>query len=56
MSEKSFKIEGMTCSACAARIERSIKKLDGVKEASVNFASEVLTVDFDEKSVPAAKI
>jgi len=56
MSEKSFKIEGMTCSACAARIERSIKKLDGVKEASVNFASEVLTVDFDEKSLPAAKI
>ncbi|MGN0144643.1 MAG: heavy metal translocating P-type ATPase, partial [Clostridium sp.] len=44
---KSFKIEGMTCSACSSRVERFIRKLDGVNEASVNFATETLNVDFD---------
>ena len=32
-------LEGMTCASCAARIERTLNKLDGV-EASVNFAAE----------------
>ena len=48
--KKSYKIDGMTCSACANRIERAVKKLDGVESANVNFATEVLTVDFNEKS------
>jgi Cu+-exporting ATPase len=39
-------IEGMTCSSCANRIEKSLNKLDGV-EATVNFATEQATVDFD---------
>lgn len=44
---KSFKIEGMTCSACANRIERIIKKMDGIEEANVNFATETLTIKYD---------
>ncbi|KMT22280.1 heavy metal translocating P-type ATPase [Clostridium cylindrosporum] len=48
MENKSFKIEGMTCSACANRVERVIKKLDGVEKASVNFATETLNVEFDK--------
>ena len=39
-------IEGMTCASCAARIERKLKKLEGV-EASVNYASEEATVTYD---------
>jgi P-type Cu+ transporter len=39
-------IAGMTCSSCAGRIEKSLNKLDGV-EASVNFATEQATVDFN---------
>jgi Cu+-exporting ATPase len=39
-------IEGMTCASCAARIERKLNKLDGVR-ASVNFATETASVDFD---------
>ena len=39
MNKKTLKIEGMTCSACANRIEKVIGKLDGVEEANVNFAT-----------------
>lgn len=51
MENKSFKIEGMTCSACANRIERVVKKLDGVETSSVNFATETLTVTYDKEKV-----
>lgn len=47
MDKKAFKIEGMTCSACANRVERVVKKLDGVDNANVNFATETLSVEFD---------
>ncbi|WP_160683524.1 heavy metal translocating P-type ATPase [Clostridium sp. C2-6-12] len=47
MNKKAFKIEGMTCSACANRVERVVKKLDGVDNANVNFATETLSVEFD---------
>lgn len=40
-------IEGMTCAACAARIEKNLNKLPGVR-ATVNFASEKATVAFDD--------
>ena len=39
-------LEGMTCGACATRIERKLNKLEGV-HASVNYATEQATVDFD---------
>lgn len=43
-------IEGMTCAACAARIEKNLNKLSGV-EASVNFANEKAHVNYDETQV-----
>ncbi len=44
-------ISGMTCANCAMNIERSIRKLPGITEAAVNFASEQATVSFySEKS------
>src|SRR5688572_27737931 len=39
-------VEGMTCAACAARIEKNLNRLEGV-EASVNLATEKATVRFD---------
>ena len=57
--KKTFKISGMTCAACASRIERFVKKLDGVTSASVNFAAESLTVDFEKlgiKDIEAAVV
>lgn len=49
--EKTFKITGMTCSACAARVERAMKKLDGVNEAAVNFAAEKLYITYNEENL-----
>jgi Cu+-exporting ATPase len=40
-------IEGMTCGACAARIERGLGRLDGVASASVNLAADRATVVYD---------
>jgi Cu+-exporting ATPase len=51
MQQQSLKLNGMTCAACATRIERVTAKLPGVSQASVNFASEKLTVAFDEQAV-----
>ncbi len=56
MVSKAFKIDGMTCSACANRVERVIKKLEGVEEAGVNFATETLNMKYDEKKLSAADI
>ena len=51
MKSSSFKIEGMSCSACANRVERITKKIDGVESANVNFATEKLTVRVDAEKV-----
>jgi Cu+-exporting ATPase len=48
-------IEGMTCSACATRIEKNLNKLPGVN-AAVNFASEKATVQFDPAQVSAEQL
>ncbi len=52
MSEKKeLKISGMHCASCALIIEKSLKKVDGVESATVNFATEKAVVEFDQKKV-----
>ena len=51
-----FQIEGMTCQACASRIEKVLNKKDFVAEAGVNFASEEAQVVFDDSQTSAADI
>jgi P-type Cu+ transporter len=48
-------ITGMTCASCANRIERKLNKLDGV-EASVNYATEKATVEFDAAAVAPERL
>ncbi|MFY0780785.1 heavy metal translocating P-type ATPase [Peribacillus simplex] len=45
--KKEFTITGMTCAACATRIEKGLNKLDGVSMANVNLALENATVEYD---------
>ena len=45
--EDQFQITGMTCAACATRIEKGLKKMDGVQDANVNLALEKAMVKFD---------
>ncbi len=44
-------VSGMTCANCAMNIERNLKKLSGVSDAAVNFATERATVSFDSTRV-----
>jgi Cu+-exporting ATPase len=50
MSHLELPVSGMTCASCAARVERSLNGLSGVT-ASVNYATERATVDFDDATV-----
>ncbi|WP_301108508.1 heavy metal translocating P-type ATPase [Sporosarcina sp.] len=45
--KREIAITGMTCAACANRIEKGLKRLDGVASANVNFATEKAAVTFD---------
>ncbi len=47
--KKNFKLEGLDCANCAAKIEKNIKKLDGVKDATVSFFAQKLVLEADDE-------
>ena len=49
--EVSLPVTGMTCANCAATVERTLRKTEGVADASVNFASERASVRFDPAEI-----
>jgi Cu+-exporting ATPase len=49
--KQTFDISGMTCAACANRIEKRLNKMDGVSNATVNFALENTSVEYDSNQV-----
>lgn len=51
MNKEIIKISGMTCAACAQRVGKAVSKLEGVISANVNFATEKLSVEYDEQVV-----
>ena len=60
MSDKTTTLElpitGMTCASCVARNERALRKVEGVDNASVNFATEKATIAFDPDVVSADEL
>ncbi|MFY0544130.1 heavy metal translocating P-type ATPase [Brevibacillus sp. H7] len=56
MKETTVQISGMTCAACAIRIEKGLKKLEGVQDAAVNLALERSTVVYDPTKTNLADI
>ncbi|MBE6906677.1 MAG: copper-translocating P-type ATPase [Ruminococcaceae bacterium] len=56
MENQVLSIRGMTCAACAQRIERTVRKLSGIGQASVNLASEKLFVEYDAGSLSLTDI
>ncbi len=56
MTDKSFAIEGMNCASCAAHVEKAASKVEGISYASVNLATERLTVKFDDKRTSPGQI
>lgn len=55
MKKEQFTITGMTCSACSARVEKAVAKVDGTKDVSVNLLTNSMQLEYDEAktSVPA---
>ena len=51
-----FAISGMHCANCANTIEKAVRKVSGVYNANVNFASEKALVEFDPKNVSGSQI
>ena len=46
--KKIIKLEGLCCANCAAKIEEGVKKIPGVKEASLSFMTQRLTIEAKE--------
>ena len=46
--KKTFKLVDLDCANCAAKMETAIKKIDGVKDASVSFMSQKMTIEADD--------
>lgn len=51
-----FDIEGMTCAACANRIEKRLNKIEGVTNAPVNFALETVAVEYNPKEASVSEL
>lgn len=49
--KKAYMLEELDCAMCAAKIEDNIKKIKGVKSASVSFIAQKLILDADENSL-----
>ena len=48
--KKSFKVKGIDCANCAAKVEAAIKKVDGVIDAKVNFLTQKFTLEAADDS------
>ncbi|PJE58254.1 MAG: cation-transporting ATPase PacS, partial [Candidatus Portnoybacteria bacterium CG10_big_fil_rev_8_21_14_0_10_36_7] len=48
MKKETFPISGMHCASCSLTVEKALKQVDGVKDATVNYASEKATIEYDE--------
>lgn len=56
MEQAEFDIEGMTCAACANRIEKKVNRMDGIDQGSVNFALESLQVTYHPGQISPSDI
>jgi Cu+-exporting ATPase len=49
-------VTGMTCASCVARVEKSINKIEGVKNVSINFATEKALIEYEKNPIIISKI
>lgn len=47
--KKTFKLIDLDCANCAAKMEAAIKKIDGVKDATVSFMTQKMTIEADDE-------
>ncbi|MCH5182802.1 MAG: heavy-metal-associated domain-containing protein [Oscillospiraceae bacterium] len=46
--KKTFELEDLDCANCAAKMEAGIRKIDGVKDATVSYIAQKLTIEADD--------
>lgn len=51
--KKTFKLDSLDCANCAAKMERGIKKIKGVNDATVSFFAQKLVLDADDERFDA---
>ena len=51
--KKTFKLAGLECANCAAKMEKAINELDGVQNVTVNFMTTKLVIEAEEEKMPA---
>ena len=56
MRKETFSVTGMTCSACAARVERAVKKHAGTADVAVNLLTNTMTLSYDDAVTDPAAI
>lgn len=56
MKTEKYDVTGMTCSACVAHVEKSVRKLDGVQDVNVNLLTNSMSVEFEDSALSADKI
>ena len=56
MVKKAFPVLNMHCAGCANNVEKTVKKLPGVMEASVNFATNMLTISYEKDKLTPGEI
>ncbi|MFC2729748.1 MAG: heavy-metal-associated domain-containing protein, partial [Centipeda sp. (in: firmicutes)] len=56
MQKETFNVTGMTCSACSARVERAVKKMEGTAAVSVNLLTNTMTLAYDAAVTSPAAI
>ncbi len=44
-----FKIKGLDCANCASQLERAIQKLDEIENVNINFITQKMELEYDEK-------
>ncbi|HCA28670.1 MAG TPA: heavy metal translocating P-type ATPase, partial [Ruminococcaceae bacterium] len=55
MNQK-FNVSGMTCSACSAAVEKSVRKLEGVSDVNVSLLTNSMTVEYNEEKIETGEI
>ncbi len=51
-----FKIKGLDCANCAADLERTIEKIEGIQKVSINFITQKMELEYDEKEEIIQKV
>lgn len=49
--KKTFRLEGLGCANCAAKMEKAISELDGVNTASVNFLTTKMVIEAEDEKM-----